>query len=202
MRKSNYSLWEQIVNLLFLIRTIIVVPSARLLRFPLIIRGKQYIDFGRELTTGRHCRFDVISEHAEKALIFGTKVNVGDGVRISCVERICIGNNVLIGSRVLLIDNSHGTYTGNIQDSPETPPNERKIFSKAIKIEDNVWIGEGAVIQAGVTVGFGSIVAANSVVTKSVPPKTIVGGVPAVPLKKFEPITETWERIKENGDEG
>ncbi|HEM4053474.1 TPA: DapH/DapD/GlmU-related protein [Streptococcus suis] len=202
MRKSNYSLWEQIVNLLFLTMTKFVVPSARLLRFPLIIRGKQYIDFGKELTTGRHCRFDVISEHAEKVLILGTKVNVGDGVRISCVERICIGNNVLIGSRVLLIDNSHGTYTGNVQDSPKMPPNERKIFSKEIKIEDNVWIGEGAVIQAGVTVGFGSIVAANSVVTKSVPPQTIVGGVPAVPLKKFEPITGTWERIKGNGDEG
>lgn len=185
MRTSNYSNIEKIQNVVYLMRTKIGIPSARLIRRPITIRGKKYIDFGENLTTGRYCRIEVNGIHSDKRIVFGKNVNIGDNVSIRCVDKIRIGNNVLMGSRVLIIDNSHGTYDGDIQDTPMTEPNSRKLVSSPVNIEDNVWIGEGAVIQRGITLGQGSIVGANSVVTKNVPPNTIVGGVPAKIIKKW-----------------
>ncbi len=66
----------------------------------------------------------------------------------------------------------------------------QKIEHKPIVIEDDVWIGARATILGGVTIGRGAIVAAGAVVTKSVPPFTIVAGVPAKPLKiRFDEAT-------------
>ena len=192
MRTSNYGIIEQIKNVYYVIKSRILFRNVRMVRFPVFVRGKKYIDFGSNLTTGRYCRIEVNGIHSEKKLIFGENVNIGDYVSIRCANRISIGNNVLMGSRVLIIDNSHGKYTGENQDNPNTPPNQRELVTKPIKIEDNVWIGEGAVIQQGVTIGKGSIVAANSVVTKDVPPKTIVGGVPAKRIKEFNGDNGTW----------
>lgn len=195
MRKSNYGFIELIKNIIYLLLTKIFIPKARLIRFPMIIRGKKYIDFGEKLTTGGRCRIEVNGIHQNKKLIFGQNVNIGYDVRISCCDRIYIGDNVLIGSKVLIIDNSHGKYTGDIQDNPIIPPNKRKIYSSQIKIGSNVWIGEGVVVQQGVTIGEGSIIAANSVVTKDIPPYCIYGGVPAKLIKKYDKHKEKWIKI-------
>ncbi|PWJ37009.1 DapH/DapD/GlmU-related protein [Fibrobacter succinogenes] len=195
VRSVNYGLVEIIWNVLFLIRTKLLVSSARLIRFPITIRGKKWIDFGKRLTTGRRCRIEVNGIFDEPAIVFGENVNVGDDVRIAAAEKIKIGNNVLIGSKVLVIDNSHGSYNGDAQDSPDTPPNQRPIYTAPIVIEDNVWIGEGAIVQMGVSIGYGSIVGSNAVVTKNVPPKSIVGGVPAMVLKKYNETNCSWEKV-------
>ena len=71
------------------------------------------------------------------------------------------------------------------------PPNKRKLSTGQIVIEDNVWIGENSVIQQGVTIKKGSVVAANSVVTKNVPSNVIVGGVPAKVIKYWN--GNEWE---------
>ena len=110
-------------------------------------------------------------------------------------RRIRIGNDVLIGSRVLITDNCHGCYKGENQDCPDTPPNKRKLLSSAVDIENNVWIGENAIIQMGVTIGYGSIIAANSVVTKDVEPKSMVAGMPAAVIKKYDESAKEWRRI-------
>jgi acetyltransferase-like isoleucine patch superfamily enzyme len=60
-------------------------------------------------------------------------------------------------------------------------------FKGPVVIEDGVWIGEGACILPGVRIGRHAIVGANAVVTRDVPPYTIVGGVPARPLKTLPP---------------
>lgn len=193
LRQSNYGVLEIIKNIIYLIKTKLFFPGARLVRFPIVVRGKKYIKFGKSLTTGRQCRFDVIGSGSEPKLIFGNFVNVGDNVRISCLEKITIGNHVLIGSKVLILDNSHGNYQGDNQDTPYIPPDQRQLISEPITIEDNVWIGEGSVIQKGITIGFGSVIAANSVIVKDVPPKVIVGGVPAEVIKKYNDLSQCWE---------
>ena len=194
-RSSNYGLKEMVINAMYFLGTKLVIPGARLIRFPIIIRGKKWIDFGKNLTTGRRCRIEVNGVFEKPVLTFGENDNIGDDVRIAAAERIIIGNNVLMGSKVLIIDNSHGAYKGDNQDCPDTPPNRRVIYTDPIVIEDNVWIGEGAVIQMGVTIGYGSIIGANAVVTKDVPPKCIVGGVPACIIKRFNNETEKWEKV-------
>lgn len=196
MRKSNYGIKEIFQNIGFVVKTKILFPGSRMLRSPFIVRGKKYIDFGKNLTIGRYCRFEVNGEHSEKRLVLGNNINIGDYVSIRCADRITIGNNVLMGSKVLIIDNAHGKYSGKNQDNPNIAPNERKISTGQVTIEDNVWIGENTVIQQGVVIGRGSIVAANSVVTKSIPSNVIAGGVPARIIKCWN--GDSWEKY--NGD--
>ena len=64
------------------------------------------------------------------------------------------------------------------------PIREQENISKGITIEDNVWIGHGCSILDGVNVGKGSVIAAGSVVNKSIPQFSVAGGVPAVVIKK------------------
>lgn len=193
---SNYGLVEIIKNVIWKIKSKFVSFNSRLIRFPIVIRGKKYIDFGNNLTTGQYCRLEAHGKPNKKIITFGNNVNIGYDVRLSSCDGITIGDNVLIGSRVLIIDNSHGNYSGEIQDSPQTSPNERRIFSKPVVIEKNVWIGENVVIQKGVTIGEGSIIGANSVVTKDIPEYSIAAGQPAKVIKKYNEGNKKWEKIK------
>lgn len=88
---------------------------------------------------------------------------------------ITIGNGVQIGPKVNLITLNHDL----------TPGNRTATYCKPIVLEDDVWIGVAATILPGVTVGNGAVIAAGSVVTRDVPPRTIVGGNPAKEIRKI-----------------
>jgi acetyltransferase-like isoleucine patch superfamily enzyme len=111
-------------------------------------------------------------------------ISIGDNTRIhgSCIhafERIEIGKNCLIAANCQIFDTSgHGT------SHKERAESQGK--SKPIIIGDNVWIGAGCIILPGVTIGDGSIVAAGSVVIKSIPENSIYGGNPAQFIRKIE----------------
>ena len=72
----------------------------------------------------------------------------------------------------------------HVFDNPTRPFVEQGITAQGITIENDVWIGSGAVVTGGVTIGRGSVVAAWAVVTRDVPPFTVVGGVPARVIRK------------------
>ncbi len=84
-----------------------------------------------------------------------------------------IGNRVYTSPLVQLVAVNH------VFDDPSRPFVDQGITAEGIAIEDDVWIGAGAIVTDGVTVGTGAVVAAGSVVTRDVPPHTIVAGVPA-----------------------
>ena len=71
----------------------------------------------------------------------------------------------------------------------------RELQRRGLFIEDDVWLGAGAVVTDGVRVGRGAVVAAGAVVTKDVPPHTVVGGVPARIIKEIDGRTSEQERI-------
>ena len=114
-------------------------------------------------------------------ITIGDNVSIGFNSHITSINKIVIGNNVLMGKHVLITDNSHGCSE---HSEIGIPPSKRSLFSKGeVIIDDNVWIGEKASILPGVHVGYGAIIAANSVVTKKVPAFSIVAGCPAKIVK-------------------
>jgi acetyltransferase-like isoleucine patch superfamily enzyme len=172
-------------------------PDARLVRHPIHIRGRQFTDFGVRLTTGRGCRIDAFSSKArqEPLIKFGADVQINDYVHIAAVESVTICNHVLIASRVFISDHNHGAYSGDEpHSSPDIPPTDRPLSSAPVVIEENVWIGESASILAGVTIGRGAIIGAQSVVNRSIPAFCIAAGAPARILKTYNFDARRWIR--------
>lgn len=195
---SKYSIIQILSLIIYKIKGWIIFKNARLIRFPFRVRGKQYVKIGKGFTTGFNCRIDAlnINDHDDKYLIeIGENVEINDEVHIGATEKIIIGDNVLIASKVYISDHNHGSYKGEKQDSPMSMPKKRKIYSSPIKIEKNVWIGEFVSILQGVTIGEGAIIGTMSVVTKDIPPYTIAVGSPAKPIKKYNFKTKKWDRI-------
>ena len=93
---------------------------------------------------------------------------INDNVRISCFRSITIGDDVAISESVVIRDSDSHEVEGSSREA--TAP---------IVIGDHVWIGMRATILKGVTIGDGSVVAAGAVVTRDVPPRRLVAGVPA-----------------------
>ncbi|WP_373475790.1 DapH/DapD/GlmU-related protein [Sphingorhabdus sp.] len=112
-------------------------------------------------------------------------ISIGRGTFINSNARfgvpsapVSIGRNVQVGPNVSFETVSHGLVY--------VPGKGRGDTILPIMIEDEVWIGAGAIITGGVTIGKGAVVAAGAVVTKDVAPLTVVGGVPAKLIKSVE----------------
>ena len=188
---NRYSPTEFWKNVYSLITTKMFFKRARLVRRPIYIRGKKSIVGARNLTTGRFCRFDLNGR--KETLFIGDNCEIGDNTHIVALDKVEIGDNVLIASKVFISDTSHGIYRGECSSSPYTSPNERKLVSKSVKIGNNVWIGENVVILSGVTIGDGCVIGANSVVTKNIESYTIAVGVPAQIVKIYDLQSQQWE---------
>lgn len=104
-----------------------------------------------------------------KNITFGKDVFVNSGCHFQDQGGITIGDGTLIGHNVVLATINHDLL----------PKNNRKNHYKPIHIGNHVWIGSNSTVLPGVTVGDWAVIAAGAVVTKDVPPYTIVGGTPA-----------------------
>lgn len=194
---KQYSLLQILYLVYCKVRTKLTFFNARIIRFPIDIRNKRNIDFGENLTTGIGCRIECFPNRrtSEKLLKFGTNVQINDYVHITAANSVEIGNNVLMASKIYISDCTHGSYIGNEDDSdPMSLPIDRPLSVKAVKIEDNVWLGEFVSVLPGVTIGQGTIVGANSVVSKSLPPYVIAVGSPAKPIKFYNFESKRWEK--------
>ena len=192
----KYTFLGTLKMIIFLLRTKFVFKNARIIRFPIDIRGRKYISVGKGFTTGFGCRIEAYQANKKPCLFFGENFQMNDYVHITAMENVKIGNNVLLASKIYISDCSHGSYAGNENDSsPLSIPKNRKMFSNPVNIEDNVWLGEFVSVLPGVTIGKGTIVGANSVVSKSLPPNVIAVGTPAKPIKKFNFDNNKWEKI-------
>ncbi len=101
---------------------------------------------------------------------------------------------VTIGDRVYTSPFTQIIAVNHVFDDPDRPFVEQGITAEGIVIEDDVWLGAGAIITDGVRVGKGAVVAAGAVVSKDVPPHTVVAGVPAKAIKKIESQTQEKQR--------
>jgi acetyltransferase-like isoleucine patch superfamily enzyme len=180
-----------------LISRVFVSTKLRIVRLPFYIRGQKNIDWGTGFTSGVNLRIDADPQHLRNGIVlrFGKDVQVNDYVHIGAFENVTIGNNVLIASKVFISDHNHGRYEGEEQSSPDLSPSLRPIHCAPVIIEDNVWIGEHVSVLPGVTLGKGSIIGANSVVNRSIPPYSIAVGAPARVVKIYNFQTSRWERV-------
>jgi acetyltransferase-like isoleucine patch superfamily enzyme len=120
------------------------------------------------------------------------KVEIGSNSRVGIsnviIGPVTIGNHVIMAQNVVLSGLNHS------YEDISMPISKQKCTTAEIIIEDEAWIGANAVITAGVKIGKHSVVAGGSVVTKDVPPYSIVGGNPARILKMYNPETGIWEK--------
>lgn len=194
--KNRYTFLSFIKLLIWAIRTKFFFPKARIIRFPFDVRGKKYMNISEGFATGVGCRLEAYPVDENKVLHIGKNVQMNDYVHITAMTNVSIGDNVLMASKIYISDCTHGSYAGDENDSnPNTNPIDRPLSSKPVIIEDNVWLGEFVSVLSGVTIGKGTIVGANSVVSKNLSAYVIAVGTPAKAIKKYNFESQRWEKI-------
>lgn len=132
------------------------------------------LEIGNRCTVQNYAFFQLTKPNPK--VYIGDNTVIGRHVMITAKNLIRIGNNVLMGAYVQVIDHNHGVQKDNlIRDQPAQ--------IDQVIIGDDVWIGAGVKILNGISIGNGAVIGANAVVTKDVPPYAIVGGVPAAIIK-------------------
>lgn len=155
------------------------------IQFPMYLFGGKNIIIGENFNAGLRMRLETYTEHLGNlftpSIIIGNNVSINHDCHIGAINKIIIEDGVLIASKVFITDHYHGKITSQ---ALLTAPSKRKLYCKGpIRIEKNVWIGEGVVVLPNVTIGENSIIGANSVITKDIPKNSVVGGNPAIIIR-------------------
>jgi acetyltransferase-like isoleucine patch superfamily enzyme len=162
-----------------------------------------YLDQGSYL----HACPDGISIGAGTIVMHGAILHVYNfrnlphaGIKIgrdSLIGEYCVirgQGGVQIGDRVYTSPFTQIIAVNHVFDDPARPFVDQGITAEGIVIEDDVWLGAGAIVTDGVRIGKGAVIAAGAVVTADVPPHTVVGGVPAKPIKTIDGNTNRPNR--------
>ena len=139
---------------------------------------------GRWSWIGHGCKIRV----HEGEVSIGAKTVIGQECTISAFQHVSIGRECILADRVMLIDFDHGVT------EVERPIRLQGIYKRDVRVGNNVWIGYGACVLRGITVGDNSIVGTSAVLTHDVPDNAVVGGVPARLIRMREkPRSLRWE---------
>ena len=134
----------------------------------IVVTGRGKLIIGEQLEARR---MDYLNVQSGEMRI-GDHVFMNQNVSVTCLEKVEIGDKCIIANNVVIVDHDHDLEHGGFATAP-------------VRLERGAWIGANVTILKGVTIGEGAIVAAGSVVNKSVPPHTMVAGVPARVLKQM-----------------
>lgn len=138
-------------------------------------------------TSDQKIRLSVWSRSAESGrIVIGDNVIISPGVRISAAGEIIIGNDSMIANGVYITDSDwHGIYDRVSMG-----------IARPVRLEQNVWIGDSAIICKGVTIGKNSIIGAGAVVTSNIPANCVAAGNPAKVLKHLDPHEKITTRAQ------
>ncbi len=146
-------------------------------------RGARLV-LGRWSWIGHGCKVRV----HEGEVHVGAKTVIGQECTISAFRHVSIGRECVVADRVMLIDFDHGMV------EVERPIRLQGIYKRAVRVGNNCWIGYGACILRGVTVGDNAVIGTSAVVTKDVPDNAVVAGVPARVIRMRDaPRTLRWD---------
>lgn len=125
-----------------------------------------------------------------------SRIDIGDGtyfghrVHIIACSHMSIGKNVVVADNVYISDLFHGF------EDIDTPILATPLISPGpVVIEDQVWLGERVCIMPNVRIGKHSVIGANAVVTKDIPPYSVAVGIPAKVIRQFNAHTRRWEQV-------
>ena len=131
-----------------------------------------------------------------KNVEIGEHVGIGPGAHISALNaKFIVKGNCAIAENLTVHTGNHARLVG-LFITDITEENKPGGYDRDVTVEEDVWIGCNVTLLSGVTVGRGATVAAGAVVTKSLPPYCICGGVPAKPLKFYWTIDQILEHEK------
>lgn len=131
----------------------------------------------------------------EVSVVLGDGCKIGRRVTISARNYICFERDVLLGPSVLIMDHNHDYSRPDVSIHSQGTTEGGRVI-----IERNCWIGHGAVIVCStgeLVLGRNSVVGANAVVNRSFPAYSVIGGNPGRLLKRYDPLTKAWQRVKE-----
>ena len=160
--------------------------SRSVICLPFRLQGEAAIEIGSRVYLGANCWLEVMNSaesQTHPVLSIGDQTSISGSCTITAIERVTIGRSVLIAQSVYISDHSHARRS---RDVPIKDQGVTKIAP--VTIRDGAWIGFGAVILPGVTIGKNAVVGANSVVREDVPDQCVAAGVPAKIIRRSEPV--------------
>jgi len=165
------------------------------------IVNPKFIKMGRNFYSASPVWIEAVFRYKEQKFTplieIGNNFSCSDGLHISAVRHVVIGDDCLFGSNVYIGDHNHCSYRGLLQSNPDEPPNTRILHSDGeIIIGKNTWIGNNVLVLAPTVIGEGCIIAANSLVKGKFTRNTIIAGSPASALKEFNEKTKAWKKSK------
>ncbi|MCX7217263.1 MAG: hypothetical protein NTZ96_13235 [Burkholderiales bacterium] len=157
------------------------------------VKGRAYINRDCWIEAVRQFR----GQHFSPQISIGRGLSVSDRLHLSCVGRVDIGDDCLLGSGIYISDHNHGSYSGGEHSSPDVAPVDRAlVFAGAVVIGSRVWIGDNVVIIGPARIGDGAVIGAHSIVKGDVPARSVVVGAPANVRKLFNTSNGRWETVE------
>jgi len=144
----------------------------------------------------RHPEGKHVEQRFTPSIRIGDRVTATSALHVAAFQEIVIEDDVMLAGNVFLCDGLHA------YENADVPYKFQGIFRVApIRIGRGAWLGQNVVVMPGVAIGELAIVGSNAVVTTDVPPKTIVGGVPARPLRRWDAASASWVGVTNGSQE-
>lgn len=162
-------------------------PGSRCVRGWLDVRGA---DCSAEVGAGSNIEGTVVLERSSASVVIGDRTHIGGGTLLDVATSIRIGSDVLISFGVMIVDHdSHSLDFAMRRDDVRLwmagQKNWTHVPMRSVTIGDCAWVGAKSTVLKGVSLGEGAVVAASAVVTRDVPPWTLVGGNPARVIREL-----------------
>lgn len=191
MRKG---LWRYVINaknrLIFgqYGRNVYIFPGGRIVR-------PKFISIGDNVRIGKNTDIYVHPKDPnskEFVLKIGNNVHIGNYNIIGARNSIVLEENILLGPRVIIIDNTHG------YEDVDVPVKLQPVTEEGtVRLERDCWVGANVFILPNVTIGRHAVIGANAVVNRDIPPYSVAVGAPATVIKRYDFESKQWVKVDE-----
>lgn len=163
---------------------------------PALVTSPGRIYVGQDVTIMARSWLSVVDFHGgrtyEPKLVIGDRTSLGHDFVVACMGSVEIGPDVLASDRVFIGDTYH-----DFRDPSKPIAQQPMSDPRPVRVERGAFLGVGAIVLPGVTIGENAYVAAGSVVTRDVKPRTVVAGNPATLIRRWSEYEERWASAKE-----